>query len=1152
MNSRGARGGRVPSRPEDRDAREKIVRELDTTFLVEAGAGSGKTKSLVDRMIALVASGRVTIRTMAAVTFTRKAAAELRGRFQVALERSLRSGDGGWGSEGRERLAEALRNLEQGFVGTIHSFCAGLLRERPVEVGIDPGFEEMDDLEDIAFRDECWRDFLAEVRVENERILSDLEEVGLSPEDLTDSFAAVSLYPEVRPVPGRAAPPDFASVRDKLEGFIDSVAGLVPGKRPDKGFDDLQFLFRRLTARRRNLGTSDPGILMETLEFFEKKPGQTKNRWPSKETADEAAAAFRSFGQAVAFPALRAWREHRHTRVLEFLRLAADFHAKRRRSKSLLNFQDQLLLAAELVRENPEVRNWFRERFRAILVDEFQDTDPIQAEILFLLAGNDPEERDWTKAVPERGSLFLVGDPKQSIYRFRRADIDIYNSAKERILAGGGEVLELTANYRSLGCITSWANAIFREVFAEGQDGRQARFSPLNPERRGSPEAGSGLFRITVPKVDRNREKDIAERDAEKIGQFISRAVSGGLEISRRGEGEGDEEPAQAVPADFLVLFRFKKNMDIYARELERLGIPYEISGSESFSDSGEIGEIIRLLGALRDPGDPVLTVGVLRGIFFGASDQDLLEFRDGGGRFSFSDEDLIPDLPSGRVKRALSRMGEWWRKSKTAPPSVLLETVLEDSGLLPALVSMEMGSTRAGNVLKLVEVVRAREKEGAASLAAVAGFVEKWMEAQALEEMSLTPGRRNAVRLMNLHKAKGLEAPVVILANPFGGRDHEPEKHIVRTAGGEKGRPSPEAAARREPAGYFLFKKKRGWQRTTISQPADWEAATASEQAYDDAEKARLLYVAATRARDILVVSTYAAGLGERRAWGILDDGLEGLPELEDRVFADRKPAKKFHGAEPGAPPRRPLSLGKQDLLRARTELVRRTGRASRAGFLTESVTSLSRSERRIRRWEGGGMGLSWGTAVHALLGAAGRAGPAADLLLLARNALVAAGREPGEDRKLAALVRSILASDFWARALRSERRFFEVPFSVKIEPRDPRFKGLAARADLVAVAGGRPLAAAAHSPLFVSGAIDLAFREKDGWVIADYKTDAVPAKRAGTDSGPAEQALDALVEDYAPQVELYSFFWETVTGEPVKETGLYFTSAGVWRRIG
>lgn len=1178
-------------------ARERILHDLDVTFLVEAGAGSGKTQSLVDRMIALLASGKATIQGLAAVTFTRKAAAELRGRFQVGLERALAAERD---PDRRGRLDEALRRLEQGFVGTIHSFCARLLRERPVEAGVDPEFEEMEELEDGVFRETCWQDYLAEVRLRREEILRDLDDVGLLPDDLKDAFEALSLYPEVSPAPGRSEPPDYASARASLDAFLDralyilvmnrledkaassilaeaglgqadfvrrlgdaflrrdgaatrkperrlgpevirELVGKILETRPERASDPLQSLILRLSRRRKNLGFDDHRVLMESLELFEKKARVTKTRWPSKKEAEGFQSAFEDFRDAVAAPALLAWREFRHTKILTFLRPAVEFHRARRAGRSKLNFQDQLLIASRLLRENPEVRAHFRKRFARILVDEFQDTDPIQAEVLFFLAGGGRDERDWMNIRPEPGSLFLVGDPKQSIFRFRRADIDIYNFVKGRIREVGGEVLELTANFRSLPCIADWVNPAFKGVFPAEASAHQARFARLETVRDGCADGLSGVLRATVPVVKGKKEKVIAGLDAARIADFIAWSCSG---VPRVATKEGASRPAEA--GDFLILFRYKKNMDLYARELERRGLPYEISGSEAFAESPEIGEIIRLFQALKDPADPVAAVAVLRGVFFGLSDQALLEHRAAGGGFVFGGDGSPGEKGTAAVRLALGTLRAWRELSNRALPSAVLEMVLERSGLLPYLVSSDMGSSRAGNVLKLVEIIRDLESRGMTSLGAVADFMGEWVNAQEIEEMSLTPGRANAVRLMNLHKAKGLEAAVVVLANPVGTREHEPDRHVVRVTGGA----SPASVP--GPVGHFRFGKKGEWQSRPLSQPPGWAEKAEDEKKYTAAEEERLMYVASTRARDLLIVSTYEGDIGTRKAWGILDDRLTEVPELQ-------------------APPpgtgfvrdREKLVLKPGEVRKGALEIMRKRGEASRASYLLESVTSLARRDREAAEWPADGFGMSWGSAVHALLSGLGKAWPGSPrpgqletsvrtFEIMARNALAAVGRDPGESDRLVSLIREIVASEFWARAMAAPRKFFEIPFAIKVEAGDPDHADLMSRAGMVSMAGKKPVAPAEKAPLFLSGAIDLAFLEGDGWVIADYKTDRIDEAAPAGATGKSDNSLLDLLAYYRPQVELYGRFWEKITGERVKESGLYFTSVRKWVTIG
>ncbi|MEN6310372.1 MAG: UvrD-helicase domain-containing protein, partial [Acidobacteriota bacterium] len=346
--------------PSDQPARDRIAADLGTTFLVEAGAGSGKTQSLVARLIAVLRSGRATIDTLAAVTFTRKAAAELRGRFQVGLEAArLRERD----PAVRARLDEALQSLERAFIGTIHSFCSRLLRERPIEAGVDPEFREVDEHEDRVLLEKAWDEYLVQTRLENDAALRGLEEAGLEPEDLEEAFRTMAAFPDIEAVSGRREMPDLESVRGELNGFLDRIGPLVPDKRPDKDFDGLQKLVIRCLIRRRNIGFASARPLMETVEHFDKKLGATKNRWNSKEDAEKALAAAESFRDGPAITALREWREFRHAKALDFLLPAVAFAADRRRAEGRLDFEDQLMLAARLLRDNPEVRRYFRGRF---------------------------------------------------------------------------------------------------------------------------------------------------------------------------------------------------------------------------------------------------------------------------------------------------------------------------------------------------------------------------------------------------------------------------------------------------------------------------------------------------------------------------------------------------------------------------------------------------------------------------------------------------------------------------------------------------------------------------------------------------------------------------------------------------------------------
>ncbi len=1156
----------APILPPDDVARRRIREDLDTTFLVEAGAGSGKTHSLVERMVALLAAGKCRIDTLAAVTFTRKAAAEMRGRFQMRLEEAVRSGlkdratGEAWPAEERDRLGEALRYLERAFVGTIHSFCATLLRERPVEAGVDPEFEEVDGLDDRILRDRCWREALDEARAFDDARLRALDGMGLAPGDLRDAFETLCAYSEVRPMPGRPLDVDADALRASLERFLDAAAPLVPDVRPEGWWDGLQWCIVRALRRYRAFGgLRDVRDLMSTLEIFEGPcksedgPKPIYKRWKRREDGEKAAELLAGFFRETVEPALRSWREARHQAALEFLRPVRDSYDRKRREDARLNFQDLLTLAADMLRDHPDVRLHFRGRFERILVDEFQDTDPLQAEILCYLAGGEEAERDWRRLTLRPGVLFLVGDPKQSIYRFRRADIDIYNRVKAMIEGDGGEVLRLTANFRSLSCLAGWVNPIFAQEFGPGSE-YQAAYAPLETVRGACREAGQGLFTIPLEAVPRHPIEKIAGPDAECVARWIAGALGkGGADRLRLTDAAGTGL-RDARPGDFLVLFRYRKCMDFYARALERFGIPYEISGSAAFADSEEVLAVAALLRLLADPDDEVRTAGVLRGLFFGCSDQDLLDYADAGGRFRM---DAPPPSPGPdrdaegieRAASALARLRGWRDAARVLPPSGALETIIEESGLMARVAAEEMGSSRAGNVFKLLDLVRGAETEGSGSLAEAALRVEDVLEDREIEEMSLSPGRPGAVRLMNLHKAKGLESPVVVLANPVGQKDHDPDAHVRREAAGAGAGTRVRRAMKETPArgeGFFLFMTPNGpHHKIRLSQPAGWAEVEEKEREYRRAEEGRLMYVAATRARDLMVISLYGGDLGERQAWRLLNESAVQLPNLDLAAVGS---------LEPDAP--EAVDARKSDRESGRKERVRRLEEIRLPTYRLETVTSIARAQHARAAWAAGGFGLKWGTAVHALLNRLGRradrgeAPPSPDELeRMVRRAVDQAEMDADQVAPVLSLVRSILESEFWGRVLRAERRFFEIPF--------------ASRADAAAVpeaitsgggegAGRAPKGAAepnGASDLVVAGALDLAFLEPDGWVIADYKTDFVDVA-AGTEA--VRTALRDLVDHYAPQVRLYTRFWERMTGGTVKESGLFFTSIGYWQKIG
>ncbi len=727
--TRGPEGGPEP-RLADEAARTAIETDLETNSLVEAGAGSGKTRSLIRRMLALIRTGGAAPSQIAAVTFTRKAAGELRERFQVQLEQALAAATEVPGSGEAVRLREAFSSLDQLFIGTIHAFCARLLREWPLEVGLDPGFHELTEETSAKLSAAFWAAHLDRLAADSAPILAELSDVGLHPRQLESLFREVCVHPDVEFPADDIAGPDAAEiavVRKQLVELMDRAEEIMPEREPEQGWDDVQKRVNDLRYSLRVIGWDSDVEFLRALSLIARrtKYRATQIRWSDqpaiKARAKELGEAFSAFVAEGAPPRLllRQWRRHRYAVAIRMVTGAAKAWAVERQHTGRLDFQDLLVLTAKLLRSSPEARRQLGRRYRRVLVDEFQDTDPAQAEILMLLAaepaGTDaagpveagsPEPRlphggeaspeFWLNLQPREGALFVVGDPKQSIYRFRRADITVYNAVKDRFKAFG-RVLSLETNFRSVPAVAELVNGVFggEEGFPSGSTAYQAEFTPLIPHRPAQPDKPRGVFHYQIESAP--RDAMVAE-DAAKLATWVS----------RRCGREGDREPG-----DFLILTRYRRDLEPSARELEARGVPVALSGV-SVGEEEELSELICLLECLADPGDPVKLAAVLVGPFFGLDFEQLLDHQVRGGRFSLTS---LHHHPETEVTRALRRLNRWWEAGRRAPADGVLASIVDEIGLLPHAAAGPLGQIRTGALLYALDAVGSSALEGSTSM---------------------------------------------------------------------------------------------------------------------------------------------------------------------------------------------------------------------------------------------------------------------------------------------------------------------------------------------------------------------------------------------------------------------------------------------------
>ena len=1113
--------------PPDQGARDRLLTVFDRNLLVEAGAGSGKTDSLAGRMAAGIAAGLLEVEHLAAVTFTRKAAAELRGRFQLKLEEQLAVADA---PAARRRLDHALRHIDRVFAGTIHAFCAHLLRERPVEAGVAPGFVELDELQDTARRRAAWREWVAQARQHGHRALLDLQAAGVRPPDLDGAFARICEHDEVA-FPAEPRPmPDVRRGWDTLDAFWHALSRLRPDPLPaDHKCKVLRLAagFERRYAQARRYAR--PATLADLLLDWRRAESLTMKWWSPR--GAEARALYEAFRREVADPFVTEWRHYVYHLVVTVLIEARRSYAAGRRRANVVNYVDLLAVTARLLREDAGVRRAVQRKFRWFFVDEFQDTDPLQAEILVRLAAEPeaPQPPDWSAVRLRAGALFVVGDPKQSIYRFRRADIEVYNRVRDRILDCGGELLRLTANWRSVPGVCELANRVFSTKFPPRAVPESPAFEPLAPMRAVRSEPG--VWKLTIP-ASVTRPREAAAFEAERIAAFINDAVRTGRHVF----------------SDFLVLTRYRGRLWHYARALEALDVPVEVSGAGRFGDSAGVRAIAALLRVLADPVDGPSLVGTLRGPLFGISDPDLFRYRQAGGRFDLwsplagvewealteaesapadtaararltrLDERFGPALIAIRSVRAMHRL------SRQLPLPAALTRILEDSGSL-AMAAATPGGAAAGDLLQAVDVVR-REVERGAGLAGAADALERDEAAGEVEALPLEPGRRDVVRVMNLHKAKGLEAPVVFLADPAHGRRMDTDIRIRRDGDRVEGF-------------LCIFREAEdGGRRGSIAEPHDWPAHEAAEDRHLEAEIDRLLYVAATRARDRLVVGCWAhtksGGKSANEAWGAFDCVLATAPELPLPDVLIRRPTAPVDlSPEARAAATEAREAAHLRARRAGWAVSRVTGehpavraRSARLGA-GAAETDLERAERAMAEPGASAVteevaasralsaivgdtpahhadaGAAWGALVHGLLehAARDRSCTREDLARLGAWLTVDALELRPHLPVALDVVASVVDARFFREARAAAEGDAEIPFAV--------------------------LRPGPDGPTVVRGVIDLAHTVAGTWRIVDYKTD---------------QASDAeaLLARHGEQLRAYVEAFAQVTGARV-EAGVF-----------
>ena len=865
----------------DEKARQRIRSSLDENLIVEAAAGTGKTTELVNRIVNIIRTGRAVVHRIVAVTFTRKAAGELRLRLRLELDAARTAAKD---AAEIEFLENALARLEEAHIGTIHSFCAELLRQRPVEARIAPGFEELDENQSVRLYGRAFNAWIQDgLQRMPEGLRRALNRVGTSygTEDdgpLDSIHNAGWALVQWRDFPGgwRREEFDRDTDIDRILPEITELAGMAAtctvANHPVRKHlgcvaDFLSRMRRSEEMRPRDYDELEASLIQLARALGRHHQKGRSNKFSAQYSRDEVLAAKERLQSTLDEFRQRSEADLAALLQSEFQKLTEQYEELKARSGKL-DFADLLIRTRNLLRESKDVRGFMQQEFTHIFVDEFQDTDPIQAEILVLLAADDPNETEWREVRPKPGKLFLVGDPKQSIYRFRRADIIMYQDLCQRLRQKGVAIEYLSRSFRAVRPIQEAVNAAFGPEMTGNLATGQPAYVPL--EEVAQPQVMDQPAVVVLPAPFPYGSWNLSK---EEIAKCLPDTIAAYVDWLIRESGWKVRDPAsqQLVPIEsqhIAILFRkfISWGTDLtrnYVHALEARNVPHLLWGARSFHQREEIETVRAALNAVERPGDELSVYATLRGALFAVSDNLLMRYRHRIGSFHPfrpMPDDLETDFAP--VVEAMTVIADLHRRRNRRS---IVETVNEllEAPRAHAVFALRPGGNQVlANVYRICDLARSYERGDGYSFR---GFVEQ-LNAQAEREDSaeapvLEEGTEG-VRIMTVHSAKGLEFPIVILAHMTTNiASQSPDRHIDVDA-------------------------RLCAVRVLGCSP--WELIDHEQEEHerDVAEGVRVAYVAATRARDLLVVP--AVGDSPRDGW---------LSPLNKAIYP---PKSNFRAAEP------------------------------------------------------------------------------------------------------------------------------------------------------------------------------------------------------------------------------------------------------------
>ena len=833
------------------EGQERAAGTLEGPVLISAGAGTGKTRVLTERFVRAVLPDGADGWTPAAVdelltiTFTEKAAGELVERIRS----SLRSAG----------LPQEARELDGAWISTIHGFCARILRRHALEAGLDPGFAVADETDAREMREEAFEEAARSLHSSSEGVRELFALYGFQP--VWDAVARIARMLDTygltaADIASEPAPDIDGLVAEALDFFGDAHGLLEQHACDIKGAANHTDACRTLldTLEDLDVAAMTPGKVAEhlwrALDGYSARGGSAA---PIRDVCEEVKAVrARLLAEAVTVmtgPAICALS----TLTTEYLGTLSALKEQR----GVLDFADLQLHAASLFERRRDLRDRYRSAFRLVMVDEFQDTDELQLRVVRSVTG---------------GNLCTVGDERQSIYRFRGADLDVYRRHREEMSRAGARPVELVENYRSHPDVIGFVNTVFSHPGFFGDDLLHLDACRAEPE---PPFVGSTAARIAIDLVHAEGRSKATPRqaEAEALAQRFSQLRDAGVS-----------------PGDLVVLVRRYASADSIAAALRSRGFPVLVVGGRRFLDLPEVTMVRSLCGVIANPRDDSALASLLLSPMSAVSDDGLWLLRNSqrsreAGRHLWDGlgvaEDILPGADAAAavvLRRVIERARD---RGGGMPLAEVLARAVEDSGAdLALLASGDEGLQSFANVRRFIRKADEFERSGGAGASAFAAHIDAEERFGGQEAASaISDDGSPAVRIMSVHASKGLEFPVVAL--PLLG-DLAPGDAGVLRAGAREGHLDIALAL---PSSYGGSSESR--RSLLFEQMRAREAAAQAEEAK------RLFYVACTRAREVLLLSGSAdlekdpTGLAEcslgltRQAFGALLDGSPGTDEI-------------------------------------------------------------------------------------------------------------------------------------------------------------------------------------------------------------------------------------------------------------------------------